>query len=96
MKREKLIKALSNRIKEVERLNGCKTHWRDIRYVIKNGGYLQDIQNLGKWNYPAYFVMNFETFVYGKSLYDLLKEHGNGIENIVSLVPLKFENGYWF
>ena len=94
------IKAMTNYKKTLhcnrDSLNCVIKDYANILRCLKKGGDLNDLQKITSWNYSAYFKMNFETFVLGKSLRDLLNENGAQIENINGLcdIDILVNNNY--
>jgi len=71
------IEYLDSLIKEITYLRLCLK-----KGLIKN---LSDFQKYSKWNYPAYFVMSYNTNVAGISLKDLREQHNNSFKDIISI-----------
>jgi hypothetical protein len=94
MERRDLTKALNKRISHIETLTHAKNkEYRRIRFIIKKGGDINEIQLNNKenakaclHNYSSYFNMTFDTTV-NESLKVLRDKFGSGINNIISLKP---------
>lgn len=110
MKRKDLIKELSEKIKtfktekkkykcsdSIEEFNFYIKEFSKILKVIKNGGNLEDVQNVGRWNWAAYFVrpecplgITLKEYreMYNNSLYII-----QGVEKMDLLVSEEVETG---
>lgn len=93
MERKDLIKELSEKVKmirnekkkykysdSIKKLNFYLKEFNKILKVIKNGGNLEDVQNVGNWNLAAYFVC--PKCPMGISLKEYREMHNNSLDLI--------------